>query len=120
MRGKRRSALDGEIGTLRRTLLALDRSLQRLGPLLSAGMPRNGRTDGNGRSRPRLSAKVRASLVLQGRYMGFMRQLKPRQKARVRKVKEAKGVRVAISRAREMARGEQKKASREERVQSRR
>jgi len=37
------------------------------------------------RRRPRLSVKARASLVLQGRYMGFMRQLKPRQKAQVRK-----------------------------------
>jgi len=33
-----------------------------------------------------------------------MRQLKPRQKAQVRKIKEANGVRAAIQRAREMAR----------------
>src|SRR5690349_19725344 len=33
----------------------------------------------------------------QGRYMGYMRQLKPRQKAQVRKVREAKGVRAAIA-----------------------
>jgi hypothetical protein len=54
------------------------------------------------RRRPRLSAKARASLVLQGRYMGFMRQLKPRQKAQVRKIKEAKGVRAAIAKARSL------------------
>jgi hypothetical protein len=54
------------------------------------------------RRRPRLSAKVRASLKLQGRYMGYMRQLKPRQKAQVRKIKETKGVRVAISRAQQL------------------
>ena len=35
--------------------------------------------------------------------MGFMRQLKPRQKAQVRKIPEAKGVRVAIVRARKLA-----------------
>jgi hypothetical protein len=51
----------------------------------------------------RLSPKARASLVLQGRYMGFMRQLKPRQKAQLRKVKEAKGVRAAIAKARHLA-----------------
>jgi hypothetical protein len=34
--------------------------------------------------------------------MGFMRQLKPRQKALVRKVREAKGVKVAIARARRL------------------
>jgi hypothetical protein len=53
---------------------------------------------------PRLSAKARASLVLQGRYMGYMRQLKPRQKAQVRKIKEVKGVRAAITKAMSMAR----------------
>jgi hypothetical protein len=42
-------------------------------------------------------------MVLQGRYMGYMRQLKPRQKARVRKIREAKGVRAAIVRARALA-----------------
>jgi hypothetical protein len=30
-------------------------------------------------------------MVLQGRYMGYMRQLKPRQKAQVRNIREAKG-----------------------------
>ena len=43
-------------------------------------------------------------LVLQGRYMGYMRQLKPRQKAQVRKVRDVKGVRSAIRKAREFAR----------------
>ncbi len=37
--------------------------------------------------------------------MGYMRQLKPRQKALVRKIKESKGVRAAIATARRMARG---------------
>jgi hypothetical protein len=55
------------------------------------------------RSRPRLSPKARASLVLQGRYMGHMRQLKPRQKTQVRKLKEAKGVRAAIAKAKVLA-----------------
>ena len=31
--------------------------------------------------------------------MGYMRQLKPRQKAQVRKIKETEGVRAAIARA---------------------
>ena len=64
-----------------------------------SGAPKN-----NARSRPRPSPKARASLVLQGRYMGYMRQLKPRQKAQVREIRVAKGVRRAIQRAREMAR----------------
>jgi hypothetical protein len=35
--------------------------------------------------------------------MGYIRQLKPRQKAQVRKVKEAKGVRAAIATAKDLA-----------------
>ena len=35
--------------------------------------------------------------------MGYMRQLKPRQKAQVRKVKEANGVKAAIVRAKQLA-----------------
>jgi len=62
----------------------------------------NGRPKENGRSRPRLSTKARASMVLQGRYMGYMRQLKPRQKAQVRRVKEVKGMRAAIAWARQL------------------
>ncbi len=56
-------------------------------------------------SRRTLSAKARASLKLQGRYMGYMRRLKPRQKAQVRKIKETRGVRAAIARARQMSGG---------------
>jgi len=47
--------------------------------------------------------KARASMVLQGRYMGYMRQLKPRQKAQVRRVRAGKGVGAAIQRARELS-----------------
>ncbi len=36
------------------------------------------------------------------RYMGYMRQLKPKQKAQVRGIRETKGVKVAIQRAREL------------------
>ncbi len=42
-------------------------------------------------------------MVLQGRYMGYMRQLKPRQKAQVRKIRQAKGVRAAIATARRLS-----------------
>ena len=93
------------IRVLRQQLSGFDRSLRRLASMLGE---LNGRIER--RRKPRagtrraLSARARASLVLQGRYMGFMRQLKPRQKAQVRKIREAKGVRAAIARAREMAR----------------
>jgi hypothetical protein len=43
-------------------------------------------------------------LRLHGKYIGHLRHLKPRQKAQVRNVKEAKGVRAAIARAKVLAR----------------
>lgn len=87
------------LGDVRDSIQALDRTLSRL-------------ATGNGDQEPagqtvrrtrRLSRKARTALVLQGRYMGYMRQLKPRQKAQVRMVKETKGVRAAIARAKSLA-----------------
>lgn len=100
----RRTPVIREILTLRRSLTALDDSLRRLAPMLGQldGRIERRRKPRAGTRKP-LSAKARASLVLQGRYMGYMRQLKPRQKAQVRKIREAKGVRVAIQRAKRFA-----------------
>lgn len=44
-----------------------------------------------------------ASLVLQGPYMGYLRQLKPRQKTQVRRIRETEGVRAAIVAAKKLA-----------------
>ncbi len=56
------------------------------------------------RRRLRLSPKGRATRILYGRYIGHLRHLKPRQKALVKKIRKAKGVRAAIARARKLAR----------------
>ncbi len=95
-----------EIRTLRRSIPALDRSLRRLAFMLGQldGRVERRRKPRVGSRRP-LSTKARASLKLQGRYMGYMRQLKPMQKALVRKIREAKGMRAAIGRARRLASG---------------
>jgi hypothetical protein len=90
---------------LRGSLKVLDRSLRRLAPLFKGAASSHDALKRSIHSRPRLSAKARVAMVLQGRYMGYMRQLKPRQKAQVRKIREAKGVRAAIVRAREITRG---------------
>jgi hypothetical protein len=89
------SSLKSEIRALRAALRSLESTLQRV-------IETNGASTTVPRSRPHLSPKARASLVLQGRYMGYMRQLKPRQKAQVRRIRERKGVRAAIVRAREL------------------
>ncbi len=95
-----------KIRVLRQQISSLERTLKSFSPMLGslaaaslapkAGGTRRGMT---------LSPKARASLVLQGRYMGYMRQLRPRQKAQVRRIKETKGVRAAIQRARKLAGG---------------
>jgi len=92
------------IRSLRQQLSTFDRSLRRLASIVSQldGRIERRRKPRAGSRKP-LSAKDRASLVLQGRYMGYMRQLKPTQKAQVRKIREAKGVRKAIGRARKLA-----------------
>lgn len=97
MRNGIASGLKSEFKTLRAALRSLDDTLQRV-------IAKSGSSIMDARRRPRLSAKARASLVLQGRYMGFMRQLKPKQKAQVRKVRVAKGVRAAIARAKVLSR----------------
>jgi hypothetical protein len=88
-------SLKSEFKALRAALRSLDGTLQKV--IATNGAATRPHT------RPRLSPKARASLVLQGRYMGFMRQLKPRQKERVRKVKAGKGVRAAIATARRLS-----------------
>jgi len=99
----RNNGIGRDITAFLSSLKVMNRSLRRLAPMLSAAASTNGAPNTNGRSRPRLSSKARVSMVLQGRYMGYMRQLKPRQKAQVRKVRKARGVKVAIGMARELA-----------------
>jgi hypothetical protein len=57
------------------------------------------------RRKLRLSPERRRALKLQGQYLGYMRQLKPTQKARVKALKARKGMRAAIAMARKMAKG---------------
>ncbi len=99
---RRSGAVEREIHKLRTALNVAHRSLARISRHVDTAAANPG---GNGRARPRHSAKAHASLVLQGRYMGYMRQLKPRQKAQVRKIKEAKGVQAAIVKAKGMRLG---------------
>ena len=103
---KRRSrSVASEITVLRHTLRTLDRSLRTLSPILAVSP--TGRASSQAkevRRSLRLSAKARAALKLQGRYMGYMRQLKRDQKAMVKNLRASKGVRAAIVSARKMLR----------------
>lgn len=50
-----------------------------------------------------ISPKVRALRRLQGKYMGYVRRLKPAEKARVREVREKQGMEAAIRMASSLA-----------------
>ncbi len=74
-------------------LAAMTREVGRLGGASAAPPPR----------KLRLSPARRRELKLQGRYLGYMRQLRPGQKAVVRATKEAKGMIAAIAKAKKLA-----------------
>jgi hypothetical protein len=101
----RASATQQQIRVIRRSVAAIERALKRLGAMLRGG----GGATGEPR-RLKLSPKRRAELKLHGRYLGHMRQLKPRQKARVRAVKQRNGYHAAIALAKRLAPGQRQRS----------
>ena len=69
----------------------------------TSGRPQSGSQPSTDRRRLNLSPKRRAELKLQGAYMGYMRQLRPRQKARIKSLKEKNGYTAAIRLAKQLA-----------------
>ena len=97
--------LSREITAVRRSLSALDRALSRVARQLRAAN-RTSATSPDRRSRKlNLSPARRKALQLHGQYMGYIRQLKPRAKARVRAIRMRKGLKAAIAKARKLAAG---------------
>jgi len=97
-----RRSVTREIRTIRTSLSSIARAVQRLGPALEAAAV--GATGGSVRPtrKLKLSAERRAALKLQGQYMGYLRNLKPRQKAQAKALRETKGIRAAIALARKL------------------
>ena len=97
---------DQEIRNLRERLASLE-SLSESGSRTSARRrgrpPADGRSAGKPRARRAMSPKVRALRRLQGKYMGYVRGLKPAEKARVRAVREKQGMNAAIALATSLA-----------------
>jgi hypothetical protein len=93
-----RAVLNGrtqEIATLREQLAALED----IDDGRSSGRGRKAGRGARGPARRRrvaISPKVRALRRLQGKYMGYVRRLKPAEKARVRAVREKQGMQAAI------------------------
>jgi hypothetical protein len=94
-----------EIRSLRERLAALEE----LSPARSTSAVRRRRRAARGPARrvrsrrTRMSPKVLALRRLQGRYMGYVRRLKPAEKSRVRSVREKQGMGAAIRLAQSLA-----------------
>jgi len=101
----RQRSIGREILLIRRSLASIMRSLVRLGPALEGAAVGGPKGPAHRGRKLRLSAERRAALRLQGQYMGHLRSLKPRQKARVKALRAAKGVRPAIAFARKLTNG---------------
>ena len=102
-----RSRITVEIRTVQQSLSALDGALRRLASAIGtekATGPAPARTSTRKRSRPKLklSASRRAALELQGRYMGYLRNLKPKQKIQVKELRAKKGSHAAIALAKRL------------------
>jgi hypothetical protein len=91
-----------ELFVIRRSLATIASAIGRLGPALDAATRPSGKPTQAGRKR-KLSPARRASLKLQGQYMGYLRNLKPGQKVRVKAVRVSRGFRPAIKLARTLA-----------------
>jgi hypothetical protein len=105
---------DNEIRSLRERLASLEgmsdgasSSSRGRGRRARGGRAASGSGGSAGASRPirrrKMSPKVRALRRLQGKYMGFVRGLKPAEKARVRAVREKQGMGAAIQLASSLA-----------------
>ena len=90
----RRMSVSRELRTIGRSLESIVGALGRLAPALKAVERRAQPAASRPRRKP--SPKRLAALKLQGQYMGHVRNLRPRQKARVKALRGAKGIDAAI------------------------
>lgn len=88
------------LAEIRRSLKTAAKALERAARMLGDSALR---PQGAVEKKRKLSPKARKSLQLQGRYLGYVRQLKPRQRAMIRALRDKKGVHAAISTARQLA-----------------
>jgi hypothetical protein len=91
-----------ELRAISRSLESIVNALGRLAPALEAAAKGSAMPAAR-RPRRKPSAKRLAALKLQGRYMGYVRTLGPKQKARVKALRAARGVDAAISLAKKLA-----------------
>jgi hypothetical protein len=102
LRTPRHRSVSQELQSISRSLASIVRTVKRLGPALEAAAraPANPAVP---RAPRKLSPERRAALKLQGQYIGHVRKLSLKQRARVKKLRSAKGVRAAIRFAMKLA-----------------
>ncbi len=98
----RRRSIRRELQSISRSLASVSRAFARLGPVLES-MARGANPALVPRPR-NLSPQRRAELKLQGSYIGHVRKLSLKLRARVKKLREEKGVRAAIRLAKALSR----------------
>lgn len=95
-----------ELRAIQMAFRQLDRSFGRLLPALAANQKSvtPARPVVAPRRKMHITPARRAAMKLQGRYLGYMRQLKPAQKVKVKKIRAANGIRAAIAVAKDLSR----------------
>jgi hypothetical protein len=101
----RHSAVGREIQLIGRSLSSIAGALARLSPLIAAASASTNRSPTGRVRKLSLSPKRRAALRLQGQYMGYLRNLKPGQKTRVKAARTSKGIRAAIALGKQLSNG---------------
>ena len=95
-----------QLQIIRSSLAQVQRALQRMAAELRKAEAKSlAQPPTNGKRKLHLSLARRRQLKVHGQYLGYVRQLKPAQKARVKKVKAKGGYRAAIALAKRLARG---------------
>ncbi len=100
MKKPRGISVGREIKAVRRSLSAIAGAIERLAR--AASTPARGGLRGR---KLKLSSARRAALKLQGQYMGYLRNLAPKKKARVKASRTTHGIRPAIALAKRLAKG---------------
>ena len=100
-----RTSVAREILTIRRSFAQLAAAFARIGPVLTEREVevREARKAMRPKRVLNLSAKRRANLEVQGKYMGTMRGLKPAQRDIVKKIRVEEGIAAAIREAQKLA-----------------
>ena len=95
--------LERQVQAVRATLRRLDGQLRGLLPAIAKAAHDTGA--GPRPRKLRLSPERRRALKVHGQYLGYIRQLKPAQKAQVKAAKSKGGYRAAIALAKRLAKG---------------